>query len=103
MDNKNCESKEIIQRIIDEERERIKQILKLERELEELEKDGEMCDTKKITEIINELNIINPPPKNGENDKNVANHNIITAIDNDMGIYFPCHASLQELHILLVF
>jgi len=69
MNNDNKEAKEIIQRIIQEERERREQIEKLEQELNELEEDDEMCDTKKIVEIIDELNIINPLPESDENAK----------------------------------
>ncbi|GHV14075.1 hypothetical protein FACS1894219_09680 [Clostridia bacterium] len=60
MERRNRTSKDVINQIIAEELENRREIRKLTDELHELEKEGEMCDTKRILEIIDELNIIDP-------------------------------------------
>lgn len=66
MRNRDYDAKDLILTIVKEEKERQEAIKKLNQELRELEKEGDMCDTERIREIIDELEIIDPLPEGGE-------------------------------------
>jgi len=53
--------KDLIVKVIRAEIERKKRVNILRRQLLEQEEQGEMCDCDRVTEIITELSIIDPP------------------------------------------
>ena len=68
--NQNYDTNKIIIKILREEKERQEAVAKLKQEMREIEAQGEMRDTKRISEIIDELNIIAPPIEDIENENN---------------------------------
>jgi hypothetical protein len=69
MSNESCKSKKIIEKIVTEEKERQDAMKNLTQELREVETQGELRDIKRQSEIIDELNILDPPENEVEYEK----------------------------------
>jgi len=59
--SKKYDQREVILRILQEEKERQEAIAELKQELHKIEEKGEMRDTRRMAEIIDELYILDPP------------------------------------------
>jgi hypothetical protein len=61
--NNNHDPKKVIAKILHEEKHRQNEVTRLEQELYDALEKGEACDADSIFALVNELNIIDPPPE----------------------------------------